>query len=107
MGQAVPEFLAVPKENPMDDLSTQLFDDLVALDSFMSDRVDGKALGSRSVLDQATGLLMTGLGYDAFEAFDLMSSASRDSNRPVGVVAQGLVDSEARVRQLCTSSAAR
>ena len=88
----------------MDDLSSQLFDDLDALDSFLSDRVDGKAVGSGSVLDQATGLLMTGLGFDAYEAFDLIRSASHDSNRPVGVVAQGLVDSEARARQLCASS---
>ena len=87
-----------------DELSTQLSDDLVALDSFMSERVDGSGLGARSVLDQATGLLMTGLGYDAFEAFDLLRSASLDSNLPVGVVAQGVVDSEARARQLCTSA---
>ncbi len=88
----------------MADLPQQLFDDLVALDAFMSDRVDGKALGSRSLLDQATGLLMNGLGYDAFEAFELMRTASRDSNRPVGVVAQGVVDSDARAHQLCASS---
>ncbi len=88
----------------MADLSPQLFDDLVALDVFMSDRVDGKALGSRSVLDQATGLLMTGLGYDAFEAFDLLRSESRYSHLTVDSVAQGVVDSEARARQLCAAS---
>ena len=88
----------------MADLPQQLFDELVALDVFMAERIDGKALGSRSVLDQAAGLLMSGLGYDAFEAFDLLRSASEQSEATVDSVAQGVVDSEARARQLCASS---
>ena len=110
----------------MADLSDQLFRHLVALEAFMSeeredhfsllrlnvtsDRAEcrslatdlGEALGSWSVLDRATGMLMARLGYDAFEAFNLMDIVSRDSNQTVGVVAQGLVDAETRARQVCS-----
>ncbi|MEA2717320.1 MAG: hypothetical protein QOI99_1637 [Actinomycetota bacterium] len=112
----------------MADHSDQLFRHLIALEAFMSekrkdhfslrrldvtgDRADcrslatdlGEALGSWSVLDRATGMLMARLGYDAFEAFDLLDIVSRDSNQTVRVVAQGLVDAETRARQVCSSA---
>lgn len=94
---------------------TEMFDHLAALDALISGGRSGPGprasasaisadLGSHSVVDRATGLLMAGLGYDAFEAFDLMRTVSRDSNRSVGVVAQGVLDSEARARQLCSTA---
>jgi len=97
-------------------LSDEVLEELLTLDAIVSetrrsrfadDRVDcttlgqdlQQVLGSRSVLDQATGLLMTGLGYGAVEAFILLRRASEDSEQTVGVVAQGMVDAEARSRK--------
>jgi ANTAR domain len=67
--------------------STQLVQDL------------SKALESRAVIDQAKGMLMTWLAYDAEEAFDLLKSVSQDSNEKMIVVAQRMVESVVRVRQ--------
>ncbi len=59
-----------------------------------------EALASRAVIDQARGMLMTGLAYDADEAFDLLKSVSQDSNEELIVIAQRMVDSVTRARQI-------
>jgi AmiR/NasT family two-component response regulator len=59
-----------------------------------------EALESRSVIDQAKGMLMTRLAYDAEEAFDLLTTVSEDSNEKVIVIAQRMVDSVVRMRQI-------
>jgi AmiR/NasT family two-component response regulator len=59
-----------------------------------------EALESRAVIDQARGMLMTGLAYDAKEAFDLLESVSQDSNEELIVIAQRMVDSIERARKI-------
>jgi AmiR/NasT family two-component response regulator len=58
-----------------------------------------KALESRAVIEQAKGMLMTRLAYDADEAFDLLDGVSRDSNEKMLVVAQRMVKSAVKARQ--------
>jgi AmiR/NasT family two-component response regulator len=58
-----------------------------------------RALESRAVIEQAKGMLMTRLAYDAEEAFDLLRSVSEDSNEKMIVVAQRMVHSVDRARQ--------
>jgi AmiR/NasT family two-component response regulator len=58
-----------------------------------------KALESRAVIDQAKGMLMTRMSYDAEEAFDLMKIVSKDSNEKMIIVAQRMVDSVVKARQ--------
>jgi hypothetical protein len=43
---------------------------------------------------------MTRLAYDAEEAFDLLTTVSEDSNEKVIVIAQRMVDSVVRMRQI-------
>lgn len=50
------------------------------------------ALHSRDVLGQAKGILMERFKVDAVRAFDLMVKLSQDSNTPVRVIAQRIVD---------------
>jgi AmiR/NasT family two-component response regulator len=59
-----------------------------------------EALESRAVIDQAKGMLMTRLAYNAEEAFDLLQEVSKDSNEKMIVVAQRMVDSVVRARQI-------
>lgn len=97
-------------------LSDEVLEGLSTLDAiltetegsrFADDRVDctsfaqdlQRALGSRSIVDRATGLLMAGLGYGAVDAFNLLCLASEDSERPIGLVAQAMVDAETRLRR--------
>ncbi|MGV0741543.1 GAF and ANTAR domain-containing protein [Mycolicibacterium sp. XJ870] len=51
------------------------------------------ALASRDILGQAKGILMERFKVDAVHAFDLLVRLSQDSNTPVRVVAQRIVDS--------------
>lgn len=50
------------------------------------------ALHSRDILGQAKGILMERFGVDAVRAFDLMTKLSQDTNTPVRVIAQRIVD---------------
>jgi AmiR/NasT family two-component response regulator len=59
-----------------------------------------EALESRAVIDQAKGMLMTRLAYNAEEAFDLLQEVSKDSNEKMIVIAQRMVDSVVRARQI-------
>jgi AmiR/NasT family two-component response regulator len=56
-----------------------------------------EALESRAVIDQARGMLMTRLAYDADEAFDLLNKESQSSNEKMIVIAQRMVDSATRI----------
>ena len=56
-----------------------------------------EALESRAVIDQARGMLMTRLAYDADEAFDLLKKESQSSNEKMIVIAQRMVDSATRI----------
>jgi hypothetical protein len=56
-----------------------------------------EALESRAVIDQARGILMTRLAYDADEAFDLLKKESQSSNEKMIVIAQRMVDSATRI----------
>ena len=57
-----------------------------------------QALESRAVIEQAKGMLMTRLAYNADEAFDLLKMASKDSNEKMIVIAQRMVRSVSRAR---------
>ena len=57
----------------------------------------GEALESRAVIDQARGMLMTRLAYDADEAFDLLKKESQSKNEKMIVIAQRMVDSATRI----------
>lgn len=50
------------------------------------------ALHSRDVLGQAKGILMERFKIDAVRAFNLMTKLSQDTNTPVRVIAQRIVD---------------
>lgn len=50
------------------------------------------ALHSRDILGQAKGILMERFGVDAVRAFDLMTKLSQDTNTPVRLIAQRIVD---------------
>lgn len=50
------------------------------------------AMASRAVIEQAKGILMAQTGFDAEEAFGLLSMRSQNSNRKVRDIAQGIVD---------------
>lgn len=50
------------------------------------------ALHSRDVLGQAKGILMERFKVDAVRAFDLMVKLSQDTNTPVRIIAQRIVD---------------
>jgi ANTAR domain len=50
------------------------------------------ALHSRDMLGQAKGILMERFKVDAVRAFNLMTKLSQDSNTPVRVIAQRIVD---------------
>jgi GAF domain-containing protein len=50
------------------------------------------ALASRDILGQAKGILMERFKVDAVRAFDMMTRLSQDSNTPVRVIAQRIVD---------------
>ncbi len=106
----------------MTTLTDEVLDDLLALDAIVSETRRSRhaaenedctslahdlqqALGSRSILDQATGMLMTGLGYGAVDAYTLLRRASADSEQAVEIVAQGMVDAEARTRRARTMPA--
>jgi AmiR/NasT family two-component response regulator len=51
------------------------------------------------VIEQAKGMLMTRLGYNADEASALLNVVSQDSDEKMIVIAQRMVDSVARARQ--------
>ena len=51
------------------------------------------AMQSRSVIEQAKGILMASHGYDADEAFKSLSKMSQDSNRKLRDIAQTIIDS--------------
>jgi GAF domain-containing protein len=51
------------------------------------------AMQSRSVIEQAKGILMARHGYNADEAFKSLSKMSQDSNRKLRDIAQTVVDS--------------
>jgi AmiR/NasT family two-component response regulator len=59
-----------------------------------------EVLESRSVIDQAKGILMTRLAYDAEEASELLTTVSKDANEKVIVIARRMVDSVVRMRQI-------
>lgn len=50
------------------------------------------ALGSRDLIGQAKGILMERFKVDATRAFELMVQLSQDTNKPVRVLAQQIVD---------------
>ena len=59
------------------------------------------AMQSRSVIEQAKGILMARHGCNADEAFKSLSKLSQDQNRKLRDIAQTIVDSarsEQRVR---------
>jgi hypothetical protein len=51
------------------------------------------AMQSRSVIEQAKGILMARHGYDSDEAFKSLSKMSQDSNRKLRDIAQTIIDS--------------
>lgn len=55
-----------------------------------------RALGSRAVIDQAVGILMSRTGTSAEEAFGTLTSMSQHENRKLVAVAQRLVDDAVR-----------
>jgi AmiR/NasT family two-component response regulator len=57
-----------------------------------------QALESRAVIEQAKGMLMTRLAYNADEASDLLELASRDSHQKMIVLAQRMVHSASKAR---------
>jgi AmiR/NasT family two-component response regulator len=55
-----------------------------------------RALGTRAVIDQALGILMSRTGEGADEAFATLTTLSQRENRKLAVVAQRLVDDAVR-----------
>jgi len=62
------------------------------------------AMQSRSVIEQAKGILMARHGYDADEAFKSLSKMSQDSNRKLRDVAQTIIDSRRPSRGVADSA---
>ena len=56
------------------------------------------AMQSRSVIEQAKGILMSQRRCDAGEAFNILSAASQRSNRKLRDIAQAIVDGVAEAR---------
>jgi AmiR/NasT family two-component response regulator len=50
------------------------------------------ALASRDAIGQAKGILMERFRLDAVRAFSLMTKLSQDTNTPVRIIAQRVVD---------------
>jgi AmiR/NasT family two-component response regulator len=49
-------------------------------------------LASRDLIGQSKGILMSQLSIDALGAFDMMVRQSQDTNIPVRIVAQQIID---------------
>jgi GAF domain-containing protein len=64
------------------------------------------AMQSRSVIEQAKGILMARHGYDADEAFKSLSKMSQDSNRKLRDIAQTIIDSRRPNRPVASSAKA-
>ena len=62
------------------------------------------AMQSRSVIEQAKGILMARHGYDADEAFKSLSKMSQDSNRKLRDIAQTVIDSRRPSRGVVNSA---
>jgi AmiR/NasT family two-component response regulator len=50
------------------------------------------ALASRDLIGQAKGIIMNQFSVDAVRAFEMMTKQSQNTNTPVRVVAQQIVD---------------
>jgi len=62
------------------------------------------AMQSRSVIEQAKGILMARHGYDADDAFKSLSKTSQDSNRKLRDIAQTIIDSRRPTRRVGDSA---
>jgi transcriptional regulator with GAF, ATPase, and Fis domain len=65
----------------------------VALIAANKERQWESALATRDVIGQAKGMIMQRFDIDARQAFELLKKLSQDSNTPLRVIAQRLVDS--------------
>jgi hypothetical protein len=62
------------------------------------------AMQSRSVIEQAKGILMARHGYDADEAFKSLSKMSQDSNRKLRDIAQTILDGRRPNKRVANSA---
>jgi transcriptional regulator with GAF, ATPase, and Fis domain len=62
------------------------------------------AMESRSVIEQAKGILMARHGYDADEAFKSLSKMSQDSNRKLRDIAETIIDSRGSNSRVANSA---
>ena len=62
------------------------------------------AMQSRSVIEQAKGILMARHGYDADEAFKSLSKMSQDSNRKLRDIAQSILDGRRPNKRVANSA---
>jgi ANTAR domain-containing protein len=65
----------------------------IALIAANKQRQFASALASRDLIGQAKGITMHRYSVDALHAFEMMVKLSQDSNTPVRVIAQQIIDS--------------